>query len=83
MDAREIAAEIKAIEGDVKEAVADRGKMRLDNYTFECKTMPGRKTVDKDSLTAFLEQHGKSMADFEKVGAPFMTLRVDEADTIL
>jgi len=79
MDARDIAAEIKEIEGLVKEATADKGKMQLDNYIFECKTMAGRKTVDKPALEEFLSQHGKSYDDFTKVGAPFMQLKVDEA----
>jgi hypothetical protein len=83
MDKRDIDAEIKSIEGTVKEAIADKGKMQLDNYVFECKTMGGRKTVDKDALEVFLAQHGKSYDDFTKVGAPFTQLRVDEAATVL
>ena len=83
MDKRDIEKEIKEIEGTVKEQIADRGKMQLDNYIFECKTMPGRKSVDKDALKEFLEKHGKSIEDFEKVGSPFAQLRVDEAAEVL
>lgn len=83
MDKRDIESEIKEIEGTVKEAVADRGKMRLDNYVFECKTMPGRKSIDKPSLAAFLAEHGKTIEDFEKQGAPFPQLRVEEAEAVL
>ena len=65
-DKKDLEAEIKEIEGTVKEAIADRGKMQLDNYVFECKTMQGRKTIDRPSLDAFLAQHGKSYDDFVK-----------------
>lgn len=83
MDKRDIEAEIKEIEGVVKESIADKGKMQLDNYVFECKTMAGRKTVDKPALEEFLASHGKSYEDFTKQGAPFTQLRVDEAATVL
>lgn len=83
MDKRDIEAEIKEIEGTVKEVTADRGKMRLDNYVFEAKTMAGRKSIDKDALNNFLAKHGKSAEDFEKVGAPFVTLTVSEAEQVL
>lgn len=83
MDKRDIDKEIKEIEGTVKQAVADRGKMQLDNYIFECKTMPGRKTIDKAALSAFLEKHGKTVEDFEKQGAPYQQLNVSEAAEVL
>jgi len=83
MDKRDIEAEIKEIEGTVKEATAGRGKMQLDNYIFETKMMAGRKTVDKAALEAFLEQHGRTYDEFTKVGAPFATLTVSEAAEVL
>lgn len=79
MDKRDIDAEIKEIEGMVKEATADKGKMQLDNYIFECKTMAGRSTVDKPALEAFLAENGKTYAEFTKQGAPFLQLSVNEA----
>lgn len=78
-DKRDIEKEIKELDEQVKPIIADRGKMRLDNFIFECKQMPGRKTVDKAALSSFLEAHGKTLEDFEKVGSPFTQLRVEEA----
>jgi len=82
-DKRDIEKEIKQIEGTVKSSIADRGKMQLDNYIFECKTMPGRKSIDKDKLAEFLAAHGKTVADFEKQGAPYPQLNVAEAAEVL
>jgi len=55
-----------------------RGKMRLDDYVFECKQQAGRKTLDKAALAEFLAEHGKDISDFEKQGAPFTVLKVEE-----
>lgn len=76
---KEIEAEIKELDSKVRPVIANRGKMQLDNFIFECKEMAGRKTLDKKALEEFLEQHGKTVADFEKQGAPFTQLNVIEA----
>jgi hypothetical protein len=80
---KELDAEIKALDEEVRPIIANRGKMQLDNFIFECKEQPGRKTLDKKALEEFLSKHGKSLEDFEKQGAPFTTLRIDEAAEVL
>lgn len=82
----DLTAEKKDIEKEIKELrerilplIEGRGKMQLDNYVFEAKQMAGRKSLDKSTLDEFLRQHGKTVADFEKVGAPFVQLNVTEA----
>lgn len=82
-DKRDIEAEIKELDAQVRPVIANRGKMQLDNYIFECKEQPGRKTLDKKALAEFLEANGKSIEDFEKVGNPFTTLRIEEAAEVL
>lgn len=83
MDKRDIEKEIKELDEQVRPIIAERGKMQLDNYVFECKLVAGRKSIDKTALTEFLEKHGKSMADFEKEGAPFTQMNVTEVATVL
>jgi hypothetical protein len=82
-DKKDIEAEIKELDAEVRPVIAQRGKMQIDNYIFECKEQAGRKSIDKVALAAFLEQHGKSVEDFEKQGAPFTTLNVTEAAKVL
>lgn len=82
-DKKDIEAEIKELDAQVRPIIAGQGKMQLDNYTFECKEQAGRKTLDKVKLAAFLEAHGKDISDFETVGKPFTTLKIDEAARVL
>ena len=82
-DAKEIAAEIKVLDAEIRPLIEGKGKMQLGNYTFECAVQKGRKSVDKPALTRYLEENGKSYEDFEKVGAPFTTLKVTEAAVTL
>lgn len=82
-DKKDIEAEIKELDKEVRPAIVSRGKMQLDNYIFECKEQAGRKSIDKAALADFLAQHGKSIEDFEKQGAPFTTLNISEAATVL
>tara|TARA_R110000823_G_scaffold38236_6_gene103178 strand:+ start:137 stop:466 length:330 start_codon:yes stop_codon:yes gene_type:complete len=78
-DAKDIAAEIKVLDAEVRPLIEGQGKMQMDNYIFECKVQKGRTSIDKTLLVTFLQEHGKEMADFEKVGAPFTTMSVSEA----
>lgn len=78
-DIKDMTAELKELEKDVKPALEGRGKLQVDNYIVEVKQMKGRKTLDKEALTTFLEKHGAKIEDFEKVGAPFAQLNMSEA----
>ena len=78
-DKADIERELKVLDAEVRPLIEGKGKMQLDNYIFECKMSPGRKSTDKPTLEAFLAKHGKELADFEKVGAPFTTMSVTEA----
>jgi nicotinate-nucleotide pyrophosphorylase len=78
MDKKDIEAEIKELDEQVRPIISDRGKMQLDNYVFECKQQAGRKAVNKEKLKAFLEAHGAKYEDFEEQGAPFTVLKVEE-----
>jgi len=82
-DIKHMEKELKSLDEQVRPAIANMGKMQLDEWTFECKEMPGRKTLDKAALEDFLAQHGKSIADFEKAGKPYTQLRVTEAAVVL
>ena len=82
-DIKDMEKELKEMDETIRPMLADRGKMQLGTFTFEVKTQPGRKTMDKAKLEAFLNQHGKSIEDFQRVGAPYTQMRVSEAVTVL
>ena len=84
-----IKAEIKALEKKakelepaLKEALADRGNISVGKFVFTAKTMPGRKTVDKDKLSGALQKHGLDIDSFYKAGAPYVQMTVKEMETL-
>lgn len=82
MEKKRLEAELKKLEPTLKEALADKGTVNIGNYSFTAKTSAGRKTLDKKLLGEALTQHGLELTAFEKQGAPFVTMTVEETTTL-
>lgn len=82
MQYKAIEKQLKALEGPLREALVDKGDVNIGNYVYTVKTFPGRKTVDKEALSAALSKHGLDLDAFMKVGAPFTTMSVKEIKTL-
>jgi hypothetical protein len=82
MQMKQIEARLKELDERIRPIIAERGKLVYDGYAFNCKAVAGRKTLDKEAVGAFLAEHGTKLEDFEKVGAPYTTLSVEQLTTI-
>lgn len=80
-DYYEIDSQIKVLEKRKKELAEQLkdnkpGNYKIGNYITEIIEMPGRKTIDKKEIEYFLEDHGKSLTQFEKEGKSFKKLSI-------
>ncbi len=73
---------VKELDADLRPVLEGRGEVVTQGYSFNVKLIAGRKTTDKESLEAFLSLHGKTMADFEKQGAPYTTFTVKKVQSL-
>ena len=82
LDVKDAEKRIAALDKDLKPAISGRGELRMGNYTMNCVEAAGRKTIDKELLGEFLAKHGKTVEDFEKVGAPSLRVTIKEVKEI-
>lgn len=62
----------KELEAELRPVIVDKGTVVFKDYTVECFTSAGRKTLDKKAL----EAAQIDLEPYYKVGAPFTTLRI-------
>jgi hypothetical protein len=82
MAQKRIEKRLKELDEVVRPIIVERGKFVHGIYAFNCKQVAGRKSLDKEALIEFLNDHGAKYEDFEKVGAPYTTLSVETVETI-
>jgi hypothetical protein len=73
---------IKELDETLRPVLEGRGTIATEGYSFTCTLSKGRKSIDKDALNEFLSQHGMSVENFEKEGAPFTTMTVKKMQVI-
>lgn len=73
---------IKQLDEDLRPVLEGRGEIIAEGFSFNCKLVKGRKSIDKELLEEFLKKHGLSVADFEKEGAPFTTFTVKPVNVV-
>lgn len=76
---KEASARIKELDEELRPLLEGRGKITHAGYTFECKAMGGKKSLDKDALTAVL---GQDLEPFYKKGKPYTMMKVEELKEI-
>lgn len=69
-----LTAKKKELEAELRPLITDVGPVQFDEFIFECKTVPGRKTLDKDLLMQTFSL--PDLSDFEKTGKPFTTMTI-------
>lgn len=81
----EIKGVIKRLEGEAKEleevirpALVGRGELVYNGYSFNCKEVAGRKTLDKEAV----EAAGIDLEPFMKVGRPYTTLTIKSVNEL-
>lgn len=73
---KKIDARIKELDAELRPALEGRGEVVAEGYSFKCAMQAGRTSIDKPALDAFLLEHGATINEFEKVGAPFTVFTV-------
>jgi hypothetical protein len=82
MLAKQIADKIKALDADLRPVLEGRGEVVAEGYSFKVSMQAGRTSIDKPALDAFLLEHGATINEFEKVGAPFTVFTVREVSQV-
>lgn len=73
---KELEEEIKLLDESIRPALTDQGPVEAAGFRFECVLSPGRKTLDKKRLQA--DFPNLDLEQYQKVGAPFTTLKIKE-----
>lgn len=82
MSKKRIEERIKELDELLRPVLEGRGDVIYNGYSFNCKLVAGRKTLDKGAVSEFVEQHGAHLEDFEKVGAPYTTFTVKRVNEL-
>ena len=77
LDIKALKVKKAALEKTLRPAILDKGPQTVGNYTVECYSNPGRKTLDKKALQESLQI---DLEPYMKTGAPFTTLRIKSVE---
>jgi len=75
---KQIEARIKQLDADLRPVLEGRGEVVAEGYSFNVRLQAGRMSLDKPALDAFLLEHGATINEFEKQGAPYTVFTVKE-----
>jgi hypothetical protein len=79
---KKVEERIKELDEDLRPVLEGRGEIVAEGYSFKVTLQPGRRSVDKPALDAFLLEHGATINEFEKQGAPFTVFTVKAVTTV-
>lgn len=74
--AKEIAAQLKEIEGQVKAHMIEHSTVETPQHVITAQPVKGRTTLDRKAVEQFIETNGGRIDDFTNTGAPSLRITV-------
>lgn len=79
---KKVEARIKELDTVLRPVLEGRGEVVTEGYSFKCTMQAGRMSLDKPALDEFLQQHGATINEFEKAGAPYTVFSVKPVNVL-